>query len=119
MYLTANKSDKKDDVQVPFEEGISFAKNNNFAHFSETSAKSGKGIRDLFFRIGKQLYIQSKNEAPNDRDTGKGYNISLIDNHSSILLRDRSASNGLGYQARSPKNPSVRKIEVKKPKKKQ
>jgi GTPase SAR1 family protein len=49
LYLVANKSDKSGDVEVQYEEGITFAKNNKFDYFTETSAKTGKGILDLFF----------------------------------------------------------------------
>ena len=60
LYLAANKADKEVDSEVKYEEGVSFAKNNKFDYFCETSARTSKGVKDLFFRIGKQLYIKYK-----------------------------------------------------------
>mmetsp|Transcript_34782 Transcript_34782/g.40268 ORF Transcript_34782/g.40268 Transcript_34782/m.40268 type:complete len:96 (+) Transcript_34782:387-674(+) len=57
LYLVANKADKDVTAEVKYEDGVKFAKTHNFDYFCETSAKSGKGIKDLFFRIGKQLIL--------------------------------------------------------------
>mmetsp|Transcript_657 Transcript_657/g.762 ORF Transcript_657/g.762 Transcript_657/m.762 type:complete len:176 (-) Transcript_657:40-567(-) len=91
IYLASSKSDKNIDSEVKFEEGVSFAKMNNLDHFTETSSKSGKGIKELFFRIGKHLYLDLKN----NKET---YSSSLISKNSSILLRDTVLSHHIQSQ---------------------
>ena len=86
IYLAASKADKEKEAQVKFEEGVAFAKQNLLDHFTETSAKTGKGIKELFTRVGKQLYLETQNK-------DALLTSSLVSKSSSILLRDTVISN--------------------------
>ena len=54
LGVAANKSDLVLDSQVPESEGIEFAKSIG-AIFKTTSAKTGDGIEDLFYCMGKKM----------------------------------------------------------------
>ena len=54
LAVAANKSDLVLDSQVPESEGIEFAKSIG-AIFRTTSAKTGDGIEDLFYCMGKKM----------------------------------------------------------------
>ena len=54
LAVAANKSDLILDSQVPESEGIEFAKSIG-AIFKTTSAKTGDGIEDLFYCMGKKM----------------------------------------------------------------
>mmetsp|Transcript_25160 Transcript_25160/g.24926 ORF Transcript_25160/g.24926 Transcript_25160/m.24926 type:complete len:124 (-) Transcript_25160:33-404(-) len=81
VYLASSKSDKEVESEVEKEEGAQFAKT-NCQYFAETSSKTGKGIQELFLRIGKHLYLDKKKLSKEE--------LSQIEDlkSSSILLRD-------------------------------
>jgi len=54
LAVVGNKSDLYEYEEVTEEEGLAFAKEIN-AIFKTVSAKTGAGINDLFYTIGKQF----------------------------------------------------------------
>ena len=54
MALVGNKDDMYSFQEITNDEGLAFAKELN-SLYKRTSAKSGKGIDDLFKEIGKKL----------------------------------------------------------------
>ena len=54
MALVGNKDDMYQFQEITNDEGLAFAKELN-SLYKRTSAKSGKGIDDLFKEIGKKL----------------------------------------------------------------
>ena len=58
LILVGNKNDKEN-REVTNEEALSFAKTNNIKYF-ETSAKTGKGIKEIFNLIFEEVYKKSK-----------------------------------------------------------
>ena len=63
LYLVGNKIDMEDKRVISFQEGEKYAKNNNI-NFFEVSAKSGKGVTELFNNLinGVMENILKKNE---------------------------------------------------------
>ena len=63
LYLVGNKIDMEDKRVISFQEGEKYAKNNNI-NFFEVSAKSGKGVTELFNNVinGVMEKILKKNE---------------------------------------------------------
>ena len=63
LYLVGNKNDMEDKRVISFQEGEKYAKNNNI-NFFEVSAKSGKGVTELFNNVinGVMEKILKKNE---------------------------------------------------------
>ena len=63
LYLVGNKIDMEDKRVISFQEGEKYAKNNNI-NFFEVSAKSGKGVTELFNNVinGVMENILKKNE---------------------------------------------------------
>mmetsp|Transcript_34783 Transcript_34783/g.40269 ORF Transcript_34783/g.40269 Transcript_34783/m.40269 type:complete len:122 (+) Transcript_34783:387-752(+) len=115
LYLVANKADKDVTAEVKYEDGVKFAKTHNFDYFCETSAKSGKGIKDLFLRIGKQLYTKFK-----DSDKSNIVNankMSIISGSSTILLRDATDTHTRYIEKEQTGTVKIRKAKRKKEKK--
>ena len=65
ICLVGNKNDMEDKREISIEEGEKYAKDNNIP-FLEVSAKSGKGIIDLFKKVIKgaldKVYIKNEKE---------------------------------------------------------
>ena len=63
LYLVGNKIDMEDKRVISFQEGEKYAKKNNI-NFFEVSAKSGKGVTELFNNVinGVMEKILKKNE---------------------------------------------------------
>ena len=63
LYLVGNKIDMEDKRVISFQEGEKYAKKNNI-NFFEVSAKSGKGVTELFNNVinGVMENILKKNE---------------------------------------------------------
>ena len=65
ICLVGNKNDMEDKREISIEEGKKYAKDNNIP-FLEVSAKSGKGIIDLFKKVIKgaldKVYIKNEKE---------------------------------------------------------
>ena len=58
LYLVANKADKESDAEVKYEEGVSFAKQNKFDYFCETSAKNKQRDKGPIFQNRKAIIHQ-------------------------------------------------------------
>ena len=48
IYLIGNFSDMEDCREVPYEEAFTFARDQQFAHYIETSAKTGENVNEVF-----------------------------------------------------------------------
>ena len=60
LYLVGNVIDKEDERQVSEKEAMELAEELEFSHYHETSAKTGVGIRDMFFLAARHIYNQYK-----------------------------------------------------------
>lgn len=58
IFLVGNKADLEDKRQVTKEQGEKFCKDHKITFFTETSAKTGFNIQNVFFEVGKELYKQ-------------------------------------------------------------
>ena len=56
VFIIGNKNDLEDQRKISFEKGETFAKNNQFNLFMETSAKSGFNSKEMFIEAAKLLY---------------------------------------------------------------
>ena len=58
MYLIGNKSepDNESKREVQFAEAVDFAANNGIHKCFETSAMTGKNVKEMFSCAGKDLY---------------------------------------------------------------
>jgi len=61
LVVLGNKCDLKEQRQVPYEDGKSYADRNN-AIFMETSAKTRKNIEEVFYKIGRALKSELSEE---------------------------------------------------------
>ena len=57
LLLVGNKSDDEENRQVSKEMGQGYMNNIGIEKYIETSAKTGQGIKDLFKKIAKELYL--------------------------------------------------------------
>ena len=48
IYLVGNFADMHEEREVSYEEALSFAREQNFGHYLETSAKTGQNVQELF-----------------------------------------------------------------------
>ena len=60
IFIVGNKNDLEDKRQIKIEEGIEYAKLNNYNFFIETSAKEQKFVKDLFEQAIAHLYEYNK-----------------------------------------------------------
>ena len=51
-----------DQREVSNEQAIEFAKENSISQIFETSAKTGYNVEEVFTCVGKELYLQAKQE---------------------------------------------------------
>ena len=58
IFLIGNKADLEDKRQVTKESGEKFFKDNKLSFFSETSAKTGFNVQNVFIEVAKELYKQ-------------------------------------------------------------
>mmetsp|Transcript_9715 Transcript_9715/g.9535 ORF Transcript_9715/g.9535 Transcript_9715/m.9535 type:complete len:124 (-) Transcript_9715:18-389(-) len=98
IYLAASKNDKEAEFNVEKEEGAKFSQD-NCQYFTETSSKTGKGIKELFIRIGKHLYLEKKRMAKDELSQSEDLKSS------SILLRDTAS---ISNNALPEKNNSIK-----------
>ena len=81
LVLVGNKIDLKEERQVSYEEGASFAQENNMLFF-ETSAKTGENVEDLFFKSAESINEKLENGYYDLTNGGcgikKGYNTENI-----------------------------------------
>jgi small GTP-binding protein len=61
VIIVGNKLDLEESREVSHEEGEKFAKEHNY-NFYETSAKTGKNVKEAFFDIFEQLYKKFEDE---------------------------------------------------------
>ena len=60
IILVGNKIDQEDKREISTEMGKLFAEKNDLFEFVETSAKTGDGVIQVFKKIAKSLYIDTK-----------------------------------------------------------
>lgn len=48
IYLIGNFADMDDQREVSYEEALQFARDENFSHYIETSAKTGENVHEVF-----------------------------------------------------------------------
>ena len=56
VFLIGNKSDLEESRLITKDQGLKFKKDNNLYFFTETSAKLGTNVREIFFEAAKVLY---------------------------------------------------------------
>ena len=61
IYLVGNFADMQDEREVSYEEALNFAREENFGHYVETSAKTGQNVQELFQTLTKHFYINHEN----------------------------------------------------------
>ena len=81
LVLVGNKIDLQDERQVSYDEGASFAQENNMMFF-ETSAKTGENIEDVFVKSAEEINQKMENGYYDLTNSGcgikKGYNTENI-----------------------------------------
>ena len=58
IFLIGNKADLEDKRKITRAQGEKFCKDHNISYFTETSAKTGLNVQNVFMEAAKQLYIQ-------------------------------------------------------------
>ena len=58
IFLIGNKADLEDKRQVTKESGEKFYKDHKLSFFTETSAKTGFNVQNVFIEVAKELYKQ-------------------------------------------------------------
>ena len=53
IYLIGNFCDMEDSREVPYEEAFTFARDQQFSHYTETSAKTGENVNEVFQTLTK------------------------------------------------------------------
>ena len=72
IVLIGNKQDLEDKREVSFEEANKFKNDNNIDLYMETSAKTGKNIKEVFVEATKLLYNKYKeNKAKQNEKNGE------------------------------------------------
>lgn len=72
IFLIGNKLDLEDKREVSFEEANKFKNDNNIDLYMETSAKTGKNIKEVFVEATKLLYNKYKeNKAKQNEKNGE------------------------------------------------
>ena len=51
----------QDEREVSYDEALNFAREENFGHYVETSAKTGQNVQELFQTLTKHFYINHEN----------------------------------------------------------
>lgn len=97
IFLIGNKADLEDKRQVTKEQGEKFSKEHKISFFTETSAKTGFNIQNVFFEVGKELYKQ--HEEIKNRVSRPGSMAAVpytpeISNNVSLETADEDADNG-------------------------
>ena len=58
IFLVGNKADLEDKRQVTKERGEKFYEEHKLSFFTETSAKTGFNVQNVFLQVAKELYLQ-------------------------------------------------------------
>ena len=83
IFLVGNKQDLESEREVSRESAMQFQRDNNIKYWTETSAKSGERIEDLFFDASKFLFreLQNNDSTPLTSERSTSYNGSRSDDN--------------------------------------
>ena len=57
IYLIGNFADMEENREVSFQEAFEFARDQQFSHYIETSAKTGQNVHEVFQTLTKHFYL--------------------------------------------------------------
>ena len=100
IFLIGNKADLEDKRKVARAQGVKFCKDHNVSYFTETSAKTGLNVQNVFMEAAKQLYIQ--HEDIKNRISRPG---------SMTLLKDNDNDDNPGYETVEEENRNKNKCK--------
>jgi len=98
IFLIGNKADLEDKRKITRAQGEKFCKDHNISYFTETSAKTGLNVQNVFMEAAKQLYIQ--HEDIKNRISRPG---------SMTLLKDNDNDDNPGYETVEEENRNKNK----------
>ena len=98
VFLIGNKADLEDKRKITRAQGEKFCNDHNISFFTETSAKTGLNVQNVFMEAAKQLYIQ--HEDIKNRISRPG---------SMTLLKDNDNDDNPGYETVEEENRNKNK----------
>jgi len=100
IFLIGNKADLEDKRKITRAQGEKFCKDHNISYFTETSAKTGLNVQNVFMEAAKELYIQ--HEDIKNRISRPG---------SMTLLKDNDNDDNPGYETVEEENRNKNKCK--------